>query len=366
MVGFGEATECDSVAAELTPLVERLLAPWEDYELPDPIELPARPYGALLAALERAREAHGDDPDVRVMLDRWLRDACVLAGDFERAWELTRLNSGFYGRKGVSATDVLQIRNHCADDSLDGSDLFSILGSGHVLTPVGMRLRERVATHATSVLCKSQAETGHNVVTGFLLYLDERLSGLPERTRAAWRPQHYAYGFFMEAKTRIHHRSWRTFPPEQRRYLAAFLNDFLREAEDLARAEAGLPKVNEGWVSETELFYLLKTAFPEHKIVHHGCPSWLSPQHLDVYFPDERVALEFQGEQHFGPVDLFGGEEAFAAQRERDKRKRRTCARNDCALLEVERGYDLGDICAWVEWALARGRPQPDRLSAPG
>jgi len=348
----GQSTEAERVAAELTPFVERLLEPWKDYELPDPVDLPKRPYEALLAAVQIAHEAHEGCNEVQVMLDRWLRDAYVLAGDFDRAWTLTKKNDGFYSRKGVSIWDVLHIRNRCEDDSIDGSDLLSLLGSDHNLTPVGIRLRARAEVHASTVLARAQANTGHNVVTGFLLYLDERLFVLPERTRAAWSPHHFAYGFFMEAKGRIHHRLWRTFPPEQRQYLAAYLNDFLRQAEDLARSEAGLPKVSEGWVSETELFNLLKAAFPEQQVIQHGSPSWLSPQHLDIYFPNMRVAVEFQGEQHFRPVALFGGKASFAAQQERDERKRQACARNRCALLEVRQGYEFEDIYDWVAASL--------------
>lgn len=358
-VDSGQSTESERVAADLTPFVERLLEPWDDDELPDPVELPSRLYEGLLAAVSIAREAHEGDNEVQVMLDRWLRDAHVLAGDFDRAWTLTKKNDGFYSRQGISIWDVLHIRNRCADDSLDGSDLLSLLASEHNLTPVGIRLRDRVEVHASTVLAQAQAETGHNVVTGFLVYLDQRLSVLPERTRAAWSPHHFAYGFFTEAKTRIHHRLWRMLPPEQHLYLAAYLNDFLRQAEDRARSEAGLPKVSEGWVSETELFHLLKAAFPERQVVHHSSPAWLSPQHLDIYFPDERVAVEFQGEQHFRPVTLFGGEASFAAQQERDERKRQACARNNCALLEVRQGYQFEDIYGWVVASLDQDESDP-------
>jgi hypothetical protein len=358
-VSSGESIESEQVAEALTPFVEQLLEPWEDYELPDPIELPTRPYEALLAAIEGAREAHAGDSDVGIMLDRWLRDAYVLAGDFETAWKLTKSNDGFYVRNGVNIWDVLQVRNHCADDSLDGYDLLALARSEHNLTPVGIRLRGRVEVHASALLAQAQAELGCNVVKDFVVRHDERVSALSGLARELSNPHNFAYGFFAEAKTRIHHRLWRTFPPWLRPELMTVLNDILRQAEDLARSEAGLPKVSEGWVSEAELFCLLKAAFLEHQIVQHGSPSWLNPQHLDIYFPNERVAVEFQGEQHFKPVALFGGEESFAAQQEHDKRKRDACARNDCALLEVAQGYQFEDIHAWVAESLNRKRPRP-------
>jgi hypothetical protein len=110
------------------------------------------------------------------------------------------------------------------------------------------------------------------------------------------------------------------------------------------REEKNLPKVGEGWISETDLFYKLCRTFPEEVIIHHGRPSWLDPQHLDIYIPKKNIGIEYQGAQHDNPVDYFGGEKAFKEQQKLDKRKAKLCEKNGCTLLYVRDGYDFDNL----------------------
>ena len=57
--------------------------------------------------------------------------------------------------------------------------------------------------------------------------------------------------------------------------------------------------------------------------------KWLGKQSLDFYLPDYKAAIECQGEEHFRPVEFFGGEEAFKEQRNRDKIKKKICNENN-------------------------------------
>ena len=72
----------------------------------------------------------------------------------------------------------------------------------------------------------------------------------------------------------------------------------VRECENTVREEMDLPKIGEGWISETELYYQIKKAFPREIVIHHGRPAWLGRQHLDVYLPKKNIAIEYQGNQH--------------------------------------------------------------------
>jgi len=65
---------------------------------------------------------------------------------------------------------------------------------------------------------------------------------------------------------------------------------------------------------------------PAVEIVQHASPVWLAPQHLDIYLPAHKVAIEYQGEQHYRPIEIFGGTEGFEATVRRDEAKRRLCA----------------------------------------
>lgn len=45
--------------------------------------------------------------------------------------------------------------------------------------------------------------------------------------------------------------------------------------------------------------------------------------------------IEFDGEQHFYSVDIFGGEETFKIQQERDSKKNIYCKENNITLLRI-------------------------------
>lgn len=47
--------------------------------------------------------------------------------------------------------------------------------------------------------------------------------------------------------------------------------------------------------------------------------------HCDLLLPDEKIAIEFQGNQHAGPTELYPSVEEFHAQRRRDLLKRGLC-----------------------------------------
>lgn len=124
----------------------------------------------------------------------------------------------------------------------------------------------------------------------------------------------------------------------------AILSQFrfiLKKAEDLYRETIGMPKIGEGWISETELFYKIKNAFSTFEVTNHASPKWLGRQHLDIYFPEVNIGIEYQGAQHYEPVEFFGGQKAFEKNLERDKRKKEKCDKNQCKLIYVDKGYDF-------------------------
>jgi hypothetical protein len=123
-----------------------------------------------------------------------------------------------------------------------------------------------------------------------------------------------------------------------------FVSDIAREAENRVRNQLGIPKVGEGWISETKLFYEIKQAFPNEEVLQHASPWWLERQHLDIFLPARKVAIEYQGVQHNRPVDYFGGQDAFDKTKKRDERKGRLCARNSIVLMYVQDGYSLSQV----------------------
>lgn len=109
----------------------------------------------------------------------------------------------------------------------------------------------------------------------------------------------------------------------------------VQDAESRARRYMGIAEMGEKWVSETELYYKIKQWFKNYEVVHHGHPYWLGQQHLDIFIPELKLAIEYQGAQHFRPIEFFGGEKAFKKIQESDKRKKNLCEKNVIKLIYV-------------------------------
>ncbi|MCF0124722.1 MAG: hypothetical protein HUJ68_03020 [Clostridia bacterium] len=58
----------------------------------------------------------------------------------------------------------------------------------------------------------------------------------------------------------------------------------------------------------------------------------LKNRKFDFYIPNLDVVIEYDGEQHFRPVDFFGGEEAFIKTKQRDLEKNQYCLKNNLSL----------------------------------
>lgn len=140
----------------------------------------------------------------------------------------------------------------------------------------------------------------------------------------------------------------------------ARLRILLRDAENVARDEAEIPRVGEGLVSEMTLLRQVQAALPGERVVHQARPWWLAPQSLDIFLPDYKIGIEYQGVQHSAPVEFFGGAKAFERQQDRDAQKQGLCAQYGCVLIEVHPGYQLDDVVDQVKDAIqqASGGPQ--------
>jgi hypothetical protein len=115
-------------------------------------------------------------------------------------------------------------------------------------------------------------------------------------------------------------------------YIDSTFKSAFVDAENQFRRERDIPAIGRGWASEAALFDLIRSRFPD--AIFQWSPSWLGRQSADIYVPSINVAWEYQGEQHYRPVALFGGEEGFQATLYRDSRKRERFARQGIRLLE--------------------------------
>lgn len=114
-----------------------------------------------------------------------------------------------------------------------------------------------------------------------------------------------------------------------------------RDAENRVRDILGLPRIGEGWINETQLFRLLEVFFSNHVLIREASPEWLGNQRLDFFLPTLSLAIEYQGEQHFKPVELFGGKAALRNTQMRDARKRQLCKENGVRLVYFTHAEEL-------------------------
>lgn len=79
-------------------------------------------------------------------------------------------------------------------------------------------------------------------------------------------------------------------------------------------------------VKETKLYNTIIKYFPEFNFVHSKRNiEGLGLLELDIFSDKTNIAIEYQGDQHFKPVDFFGKELGFKSTLERDKRKIQLC-----------------------------------------
>lgn len=106
------------------------------------------------------------------------------------------------------------------------------------------------------------------------------------------------------------------------------------------------------WLREAQLFKVIRILFPDHRVVREASPDWLGRMRFDIFLPDLNLAIEHQGEQHFRPIAIFGGEEAHAQVVARDALKRQLCQQNGVEVIDVR--FDASITIAALRQRLRR------------
>ena len=73
--------------------------------------------------------------------------------------------------------------------------------------------------------------------------------------------------------------------------------------------------------------------YPNYKVLHHYRSKWLGKQELDIFIPKLNLAIEYDGIQHFKPIEAWGGEKGLQKNIERDKIKEEKCKENSITLV---------------------------------
>lgn len=93
------------------------------------------------------------------------------------------------------------------------------------------------------------------------------------------------------------------------------------------------------WKSEFQLYNIVTQSFPNAIYQYHA--NWLGSQSLDIYIPDLSIGIEYQGEQHYSPIDYFGGQKTYEYTKERDYNKRKLCEDNGVKLIKWKYTYPI-------------------------
>lgn len=87
--------------------------------------------------------------------------------------------------------------------------------------------------------------------------------------------------------------------------------------------------------------YIIKQILDDCSIIYEQQKTFtdlVGKQHslkFDFYLPNENICIEYQGEQHYFPVDYFGGEEKFVIQQNYDKLKEKYCKEYNIKLINI-------------------------------
>lgn len=87
-------------------------------------------------------------------------------------------------------------------------------------------------------------------------------------------------------------------------------------------------------LEDLNINYIMQHSFKEYNEVKR--------LRFDFYIPNKNICIEYQGEQHYRPVEYFGGEKKFKDQVKKDNLKRKFCKENDIKLIEIP--YHVNDI----------------------
>ena len=116
-----------------------------------------------------------------------------------------------------------------------------------------------------------------------------------------------------------------------------------RVIENRVRLKFNHKIVGDSWTSETILYQIVQTLFPNYTVHRHYRPEYLENMEFDIFIENVNLGIEYQGIQHFEPVEHWGGEEAFEKLLERDAKKRKLAKLNEVNLVYFEYDQDLNE-----------------------
>lgn len=118
-------------------------------------------------------------------------------------------------------------------------------------------------------------------------------------------------------------------------------NDYiLRSGEEIE-----YHKAENRWKSEELVYEYAKKLFKKNEVIYQHRPYFLHTKSgqmsYDIFICGENIAIEYQGKQHFEPVEYFGGKEHFESQKKRDELKMKLSEENGVLLVYINYNEDI-------------------------
>lgn len=123
-------------------------------------------------------------------------------------------------------------------------------------------------------------------------------------------------------------------------YSQVVLDEANKGKYDYLERSTYLRPVNK-WISEEMVYNIAKKCYgKKYPVIYQHRPFFLrsfkdGQMSYDVFISGLNVAIEYQGKQHFEPIDFFGGKESFADLQVRDKLKAKLSAENGIKLVYI-------------------------------
>lgn len=86
---------------------------------------------------------------------------------------------------------------------------------------------------------------------------------------------------------------------------------------------------------EVENFLKKNSIIFQKEKTFEGCRGNSKLLKFDFYLPEHNTCIEYDGGQHFNPVDFFGGEKYFEIRKDYDARKTKYCLNNNINLIRI-------------------------------
>ncbi|WP_430883754.1 hypothetical protein [Fusibacter sp. JL216-2] len=160
----------------------------------------------------------------------------------------------------------------------------------------------------------------------------ESIESLPEISIEAWLADHDI--IWSDGEPRVWDPQYpHNFIQALKRELERRKTSVRRYIEDGIRADFEYPPLIGKWKSEQKLYEYVKKLVPKVKIKRNHRSKILDHLEMDIWLPDYKIGIEYQGIQHYEPVKHWGGKRGLEKVQARDLRKKELAMENGIKLL---------------------------------